>query len=183
MTVWEVGAALFTIALTVAYSLIFSFVTLVRPWRMPRGVRTIVLTQNEKIILSMHVVCVWITELMAVLWLTLTGDGHAFTEGFVVIWVTVLLVGIKDALDASFATKSYRAAEHIWSSMECIGTGAVCMALGSTFTDGFGAPAAFSMVLGVFSFGIGHEWYPSCRRTLENAYIEQTEEPHQLEIF
>src|SRR5690606_24384229 len=37
------AVALLTIALTSAYSLLFSFVTLMRPWRMPRAVRTIVL--------------------------------------------------------------------------------------------------------------------------------------------
>ncbi|MGE0525816.1 MAG: hypothetical protein AB7P49_02055 [Bdellovibrionales bacterium] len=145
--------------------------------------RTIVLNQNEKIVLSMHIVCVWITELMSVMWLVLSGDDHAFTKGFLVIWITVLLIGTKDAIDAFLATKSYRAAEHIWASMECIGSGALCMSLGSTFTDGFGAPAAFSMVLGVYSFGIGHEWYPSCRRALEHTYIGQMEEPQQLEVY
>lgn len=178
----EVAVGISTVVLASVYSWTFLLVAFVRPFRLPKGVDVIVLAPNEKIVLLVHLVCVWATEVMAVLWLLVSGDDHAFTHGFVVIWITVLAIGCKDAVDAVLASKSYRAAEHVWSSMTCIGTGALCMTLGSAYTDGFGGPAAFSMILGVFSCGVGREWYPRCRQKIEHARIGAGEEPIEMEI-
>ena len=176
----DFALAIGTVVFTVVYSWCLLSVVFVRPCRLSRGVLYAALTDYEKVIVGIHLLLIWVTEIFGILWTLVIQGDRDFTYGAVFIWATVLLVATKDAVDALLSSKTYRAAEHIWASIACVGTGAVCMSIGSVFTDGIDVPLAYSMVLGIFSFGFGREWYPSCRRRLEQAWLGGIEEPIEM---
>jgi hypothetical protein len=176
----DFALAIGTVVFTIIYSWCTLSVVFVRPCRLSSGVLYSAITNYEKAIVCVHLLLVWITEVLGILWILVIHGDHVFTYGAVFIWVTVLLVGTKDAIDALLSSKSYRAAEHIWASITCVGTGAVCMSIGIAFTDGIAIPLPCSAALGIFSFGFGREWYPRCRRRLEQAWLGAVEEPIQM---
>lgn len=176
----DLALAIATVVFVTIYSWCLLSVVFIRPCRLSRGVLYSSLKSHEKAIVGVHVLLVWVVELFGIAWTLTIQGGRAFTYGTVFIWITVLLSATKDAIDALLSSKSYRAADHIWASISCIGTGAVCMSIGSVFTDGIDPPLAYSAALGIFSFGFGREWYPSCRRKLEEAWLAAAEEPIHL---